>query len=414
MSIRTWLATLLAGLVLLTLSACGGRGEISKAPIPTAIAATPTATPLPPTSGPSPTPVPTPDPEKVVLPQPEDWVRGPEDALVTFIEWSDFQCPYCAALAPLMKRLLKAYPEEVRLVYRHYPLVRTHDRARITAEAAEAAGAQGKFWEMHDLLFERQKEWIEAENVTETLVSYAGELGLDVERFRRDLEEGTFREKVEIQRQQAEMLGIPGTPFLLVNGRPWPRSLDFLLYSHLEAVVKLIELAPRQYEAPPPMVIDPKKAYTATLVTEKGEIVLQLFPQAAPQTVNNFVFLAREGWYDGVTFFRVIPGFVAQTGDPTDTGLGTPGYTIPDEITTTLKYDRPGRVGMANAGPNTNGSQFFITFRAVPELDGYYTLFGQVVKGMDVVEALQPRDPQQDPEAPPGDRILKVIIQEGP
>ena len=145
--------------------------------------------------------------------------------------------------------------------------------------------------------------------------------------------------------------------------------------------------------------------------TTRGRIVLQLYPQEAPLAVNSFVFLARQGWYDGVPFHRVIADFVAQTGDPSETGFGSPGYAFPDEISD-LRFDRPGILAMANAGPNSNGSQFFITYRAAPELDGLHTIFGQVLEGMDVLTALTPRDPSQTNELAEADRILKVEIQE--
>lgn len=296
----------------------------------------------------------------------------------------------------------------MRVVYRHFPLRTIHDKAMITAEASEAAGAQGKFWEMHDWLFDHQAEWVRSPNITETLVAAAQALGLDGERFRRDLEEGRYRAKVEAAYQQAVDLGLPGTPFLLVNGRPWPQELNYLEYAHLEALVHLARLRERQFEAPPPMTIDPRRTYRATLKTEKGDIVLELFADRAPVTVNNFVFLARQGWYNGVTFHQVLTDRVAVTGDPSGTGFGGAGYRIPEEITETLTFDAPGMVGMVSA----SGSQFFLTMAPWPELNGRFTVFGRVVEGMEVLRALRPRDPQAEPGAPPGDRLLEVIIEE--
>lgn len=296
----------------------------------------------------------------------------------------------------------------MRVVYRHFPLRIIHDKAMITAEASEAAGAQGKFWEMHDWLFDHQAEWVRSPNITETLVAAAQALGLDGERFRRDLEEGRYRAKVEAAYQQAVDLGLPGTPFLLVNGRPWPQELNYLEYAHLEALVHLARLRERQFEAPPPMTIDPRRTYRATLKTEKGDIVLELFADRAPVTVNNFVFLARQGWYNGVTFHQVLTDRVAVTGDPSGTGFGGAGYRIPEEITETLTFDAPGMVGMVSA----SGSQFFLTMAPWPELNGRFTVFGRVVGGMEVLRALRPRDPQAEPGAPPGDRLLEVIIEE--
>jgi cyclophilin family peptidyl-prolyl cis-trans isomerase len=165
------------------------------------------------------------------------------------------------------------------------------------------------------------------------------------------------------------------------------------------------------YAAPPPMTLDPSKSYRATIVTEKGNIVVELYADRAPNTVNNFVFLAREGFYDNTTFHRVIPGFMAQGGDPTGTGSGGPGYAFEDEFDPSLRHDGPGVVSMANAGPNTNGSQFFITYDATPWLDDRHTVFGRVIEGMDVLQSLTPRDPQQVPEFA-GDTILTVVIQE--
>ena len=165
------------------------------------------------------------------------------------------------------------------------------------------------------------------------------------------------------------------------------------------------------YNAPPPMIIEPGKSYQATIVTEKGNIVLELHADLVPNTVNNFVFLAREGFYDSTTFHRVLPGFMAQGGDPTGTGRGGPGYTFADEFHPELRHDGPGVLSMANSGPNTNGSQFFITYDATPWLDDRHSVFGQVIQGMEVLQALTARDPQENPKTP-GDALLTIVIQE--
>jgi cyclophilin family peptidyl-prolyl cis-trans isomerase len=169
-------------------------------------------------------------------------------------------------------------------------------------------------------------------------------------------------------------------------------------------------MADRAYDRPPEMALDPDKDYHATLFTEKGTIRIKLFAEEAPETVNNFVFLAREGYFDGTTFHRVIEGFMAQGGDPTGTGTGGPGYIIPDEFHPDLRHDRPGMLSMANRGPNTGGSQFFITHVATPWLDDRHAVFGEVVEGMEVLNAIRERDSQQDPE--PGDAIERVEIEE--
>jgi cyclophilin family peptidyl-prolyl cis-trans isomerase len=168
--------------------------------------------------------------------------------------------------------------------------------------------------------------------------------------------------------------------------------------------------AQKRWATPPLLEIDTKKKYQATLSTEKGDIVIDLFADKVPNTVNNFVFLARQGYYDGTIFHRVIADFMAQGGDPTGTGMGGPGYQFADEFDRSLKHDKPGVLSMANAGPDTNGSQFFITHVPTPWLDLKHSVFGQVGKGMDVVMSIPPRDPQR-PQYP-GVKILKIDISE--
>ena len=171
----------------------------------------------------------------------------------------------------------------------------------------------------------------------------------------------------------------------------------------------------KQYDQEPPLTIDPKKQYTATIKLANGDIVIALNAQNAPRTVNSFVFLAREGFYDGVTFHRVLPDFMAQGGDPTGTGTGGPGYEFPNEYDPSLNlaYDKAGVLAMANAGPDTNGSQFFITFGPTPQLTAdAYTVFGQVISGQDVLDQITPRDPENEPNAPAGDAIQTITIDE--
>ncbi|HEV2296450.1 MAG TPA: peptidylprolyl isomerase [Tepidisphaeraceae bacterium] len=157
----------------------------------------------------------------------------------------------------------------------------------------------------------------------------------------------------------------------------------------------------KQYDKPPEMKIDPNKSYTATIDTTQGKIVLELFAKDAPKTVNNFVFLARDKFYDGIVFHRVIPNFMVQGGDPTGTGSGGPGYTFEDEVRDNPRKHQVGSLSMANSGPNTNGSQFFITHVKTDWLDGKHTVFGQVKEGQDVVNKIQK-----------GDKIKTVTIEE--
>ena len=157
----------------------------------------------------------------------------------------------------------------------------------------------------------------------------------------------------------------------------------------------------KMWRNPPPLQIDTGKTYRAAIDTTKNTLTLELYPRHAPKTVNNFVFLAREGYYDGVVFHRVIPNFVIQGGDPTGTGRGGPGYAFEDEVRDNPLKHETGVISMANAGPNTNGSQFFITHSPQPHLDGHHTVFGKVVEGMDVVYAIRE-----------GDSMLKLSVEE--
>jgi cyclophilin family peptidyl-prolyl cis-trans isomerase len=166
----------------------------------------------------------------------------------------------------------------------------------------------------------------------------------------------------------------------------------------------------KQWNTPPTMQIDPKKQYKARMETDKGTMVIELFADKTPLTVNNFVFLSREGYYDGIIFHRVIDNFMVQGGDPTGSGRGGPGYKFGDEFDSSLKHDKQGILSMANAGPGTNGSQFFITHGPTPHLNGKHTVFGQVVEGLDVLMSIPARDPGN--ANAPAVKIIRVTIEE--
>ena len=166
----------------------------------------------------------------------------------------------------------------------------------------------------------------------------------------------------------------------------------------------------KQWTTPPALLIDPKKTYKAHMETDKGTMVIELFAEKTPKTVNNFVFLSREGFYDGIIFHRVIGNFMVQGGDPTGTGRGGPGYKFGDEFDSSLKHDKKGVLSMANAGPGTNGSQFFITHGPTPHLNGKHTVFGQVVEGLDVLMSIPERDPGN--VNAPAVKIIRVTIEE--
>lgn len=172
-----------------------------------------------------------------------------------------------------------------------------------------------------------------------------------------------------------------------------------LITLFLTGVIKMPSQPAKSYNSPIPMVVDVNKKYTAVIKTAKGDLMLELYPQDAPVTVNSFVTLARKGFYNGLTFHRVIPGFMAQGGDPTGTGSGGPGYKFQDEFSS--RTHQEGSLSMANSGPNTNGSQFFICYAPQPHLNGKHTVFGQLTQGMDVLKQLVN-----------GDKMNEVVITE--
>jgi len=310
-----------------------------------------------------------------------------------------------------MARLADEYPEDIRVVYRHYPLTSIHDKAALATQISEAAGMQDMFWEMHDLLYERTDEWkgLSEDEFLEWAVLRADELGIDTDQFSNDVNSPDLVALAQDAWKTSSEKGLPGTPLLLIDGQPYNGNLH---YANLSAIISSKLLEKRHFDACPPMEIDPDKQYIATLETEKGDIHIELYAEQSPLAVNNFVFLANQGWYDNVSFHRVLPNFVAQAGDPSGSGLGGPGYLFDTEVSDDLKFDAAGVLGMANSGPDSNGSQFFITFAPAPNLDGDYTIFGLVIDGMDVVESLTARDPSLATNLPPGDLILSVKIEE--
>jgi cyclophilin family peptidyl-prolyl cis-trans isomerase/protein-disulfide isomerase len=340
-----------------------------------------------------------------------DFSFGPADAPVTIVEYCDFQSGGCRNMATVIAGLMRNR-EDVRFVFRPLPLIGILDKSDKAVLAALAADDQDKFWEMYDLLFVKYDEWVtlKPEAFNTWVVKASAVARIDGEKLNAALNANKTATRMMSMYDAAKKLSIPAVPLILINGSL--QQSYVLDYQSMSEAVGLIALGKKQFTECPPFDVDPKKQYIATLHTEKGDIVIQLFADKAPLAVNSFIFLARQGWFDGVTFHRVIPGFVAQAGDPSGTGNGNPGYFFKNEISD-LKFDKPGMVGMANSGADTNGSQFFITYAAAVHLDGGYTIFGQVLSGLDVAEKLTPRDLSQGTSLlPPGDKILGVDIEE--
>ena len=319
----------------------------------------------------------------------DDWVIGNPDAPITIFEYADFQCPACVNFAQLTHFLLENFPSSVRLVFRHLPLPSIHDKAFISGMAAEAAGAQGKFWEMHDFLYLSQGQWnqLTEEAFVNWILEQAQSFELDIDQFRQDLLDEEKRTWLEQTTAERLGMGLNYTPTVVVNGRIFRENKPDLF-----SLVGIHEFD--GYESCPPWVIEPEGSYSAILDTSAGEIEIEFYADVAPIAVNSFVFLAQNGWFDEVIFHRVLPGFVAQAGDPSGLGLVGPGYKFVNETDNDLSFDRPGILGMANAGVDTNGSQFFITLAPVTNLDGMYTIFGEVApESLEVLEEIALRDP---------------------
>jgi cyclophilin family peptidyl-prolyl cis-trans isomerase/protein-disulfide isomerase len=358
--------------------------------------------------------VPTPGPEEPSLFPPigeDDHVRGASDPVFTVIEYSDYPDLRSALFAEVMDRLLEENPDEVRIVSRIFPRVSISDKAAIAAQAAEAAAEQDQFWAIREVLYEQLPTWtpMSVPDFEQWISAQASNLGMDAEQFRSDLKRQDIVAEVQQAWEDGQKMGLPGTPLVLINGQIYGGPRD---YTSLNDILQLIELGNRQFTACPPVTVQTNKQYIATLHTEKGDIAIQLFANKAPFTVNSFLFLVRNGWYDDITFHRVIPDLFAQTGDPSGTGKGLPGYYVVTEIDPTLTFDKPGMVAMVNSGPDTSGSQFFITYGPAAQFDGKYTIFGEVLSGMDVLEQLTPRDAQPGSDTPPGDKLLRITIEE--
>lgn len=343
----------------------------------------------------------------------DDHYVGPEDAEITFIEYADFQCPACSGLHTLRGYLTDKYGDQLRFAYRHLPLTSIHNLAIITAEAAEAAAAQGKFWEMHDLLYEKQQEWsgLSEEDVVDTLIEYADELDLDVEAFETALDEHTYREDIMADYEAYQEYGQMATPTYVINKIFYP-TREFGGFGRLEPFIEFVGMQESMYDSPPPQVIESDKDYAATIKTTQGDIEVDLFEDEAPTNVNSFAFLAQDGWYDGMDFFFVDHEQLALTGDPTNSGGGLPypGYTCGDETVSDLSFEESGLLALYTPAPNQNSSSFFITYVAQPDFTGNFTIIGRVTAGMDVAESLTERQPGADQPDP--DAIETILIEE--
>lgn len=340
-----------------------------------------------------------------------DHILGPQDAPVTILVYGDLQNQTSGWFSAVAKQLYDENPNQIRFVSRIFPLVGRNDKAVLAAQAVEAAFKQNKFWEMHNLLYSQQESWVSlsVDDFEQWTAVQASALGMDVGQYQADLKSEAVVNLVQTNFETAREFGPFAVPLIILNGDIYLGPQD---YVSMNDIVQLILLGKRQFTTCPPMTVEKTKQYIATLQTEKGDVVIQLLADKAPFTVNSFIFLAQNGWYDDITFHRVIPDLYAQSGDPSGTGKGIPGFFTVTEILPDLTFDKPGLVAMVNSGPDSSNGQFFITLDATPQFDGQFTIFGQVLSGMDVLTSLTPRNPQIGVETPAGDKLLAVTIVE--
>jgi cyclophilin family peptidyl-prolyl cis-trans isomerase len=270
---------------------------------------------------------------------------------------------------------------------------------------------------MHNLLFTTQESWVNMDSTefSNFIWTDVSALGLDLEQFDEDVNSDKINEKIATNYDEAIQYATE-PPVVLVNGTATPMYIstvrDFFVWLDTLMIPYGRHIKNNQFSECPPMTIDPEKEYTATLHTDVGDVVLALYPDVAPMAVNSFVFLAENDYYDNTPFYAVIEGFVAQAGDPSGTGWGTPGYLFGLETSPDLTFERPYMLAMANSGTDTNNSQFFITYSPLTYLDGKYTIFGEVLDGVDVLKSLSARDPEQNIMPPIKNYILDVTIEE--
>jgi len=422
------------------LSACANSG--APAPIPAAttvpnpthepdIAADLTATIAPTSAEPASTPaveftssppaecrvvpvVPQADPQAETQPPAEtaaDHSYGAENPAITILSYCTYQNPACRTLVQNLFALEEKYPGQIRLVLRQYPQPEVEDKSLLAAYAAEAAAESNRFWQVNDLLYQRQAEWTSLK--TDEFLPWLAEeltlLGISKEQFEANLNTPYIQERVVNAMRDAEPLMISSTPVLFFNGIVVKTRVNI---ESLEPLVAYFLMQETAQTTCPEFTIDPQKQYQATIKTEKGDIVVELFADKAPLAVNSFVHLAQTGWFDNTPIYKVIPGFIAEGGDPSGSGLGGPGYGFTDEVDPSLRFDRAGVLALDHLSNGLNAALFFITYAPMPNLDGSFTIFGQVIEGMDVLNTLRPRNPESDAIILPAETIITVTIKE--
>lgn len=375
-----------------------------------------------------PQPVPTPEPPKPATCKPyalnvasDEHSLGKADAPVTLIEYGDFQCPSCAAFQAGFKPTFETVSDTVRLVFRHFPLVSIHDKALITAHAAEAAAIQGKFWEMHDLLYAKQTEWSAkpVAEITATLKTYAESLGLDAAKLETDMTSEAVIARVQRDVTSGTALNIAGTPTLFLDGRQAPAEVfsqqgvaeQLRQYAQNRATQQTSGTNTKTFNfTQPEQVTNKDTKYVMTVKTSKGDIVAELDPALAPVNVNSTVFLAQNQYFDGAPIVLNDSQIGAVlVGNPTS--AGNPGYQCDQELSPPGPMTKPGVIALfTNDGVSTS-AQFVMTYSATTDLDGRFSVIGNITAGLDVLQSLKASE-TTTATTTAGDSIVSVSVVE--
>jgi cyclophilin family peptidyl-prolyl cis-trans isomerase len=341
----------------------------------------------------------------------DERIFGNKDAVVTLIEYGDFQCPGCASLHPQIKTVMNAVSDTLRLVFRHYPLP-IHDKAVVAARGAEAAALQGKFWEMQDLLYTKQSEWEKkpAAEISATLKAFAKELKLNEQKFETDLASAAVAARVERDAKSGNAMKVSGTPSLFIDGRPLPLEA-FSSPTIISDVKTYIGEASKRVSSANKKTFNFEKAetviesganYVMTVKTTKGDIVIDLDTKSAPVNVNSVAFLAQKEYYNNTPIFNNFPDpGVVLLG--TSTLQGNPGYDCETEPGGT--FDTPGKVALNLSTESRNTMQLVFVYNPAAQLSGRFTVIGTISQGLEIAKSL--KGPEGDTKA---DSIVSVTV----
>ncbi|MBX7212668.1 MAG: peptidylprolyl isomerase [Thermoflexales bacterium] len=347
-----------------------------------------------------------------------DHILGNPAATTTMIEYADMQCPACSSFDPTLRTTFNAVSDTVKLVFRHFPLTTIHDKAFLASVALEAAQQQGKFWELHDVLYAKQGEWekVAPAAFTDTLKALAKGLGMDEAKFVAGLGDPKNIARVQRDLDAALALNLSGTPTVMVDGRQI--STEVFARPDIVTTLKTYSKQRATYVAyaaknpvkvgKPDQVSDGKAVYQVTLKTTKGDVVFDLDPKNAPVNMNAILYLAQKNYFNG-TPVQINDAEVGAVvfGDPSGTGYGQPGFECENEVAPPGAFSLPGVVGLLG-DETTSGVQFFITYSATEMLDGRFTVIGKVTSGLDVLPKLtSPTSPTDTVKA---DSILTVTV----